>query len=271
MNENKNKENKVIFIGLTIIILIILITISKGSFKDKNKVETENKSKAVLFTDYKYITASELNKKIINREKINIIDIRDTLSFEKNHIENSLSISENLNEKISTLDKNIFTVVVGYDFDKKKDESIAMETLKESDFNNTSALSGGITGWAQEGNQLISGGDKESALDWSKIDQITADQLKLAIDNKYPVLIIDTRASFQYSTGHIPGAINIPLSDLEKRKSEIPISKEVLVYGASTDDDFKASVKLNDLGFLATYAIQGGLKAWEEKRFELQK
>lgn len=271
MNEKENKENKVIFIGLTLIILIILFTISKNSFNDKNEVKTETKNKTALFTDYKYITALELNKKIIDREKITLIDIRDTLSFEKNHIENSLSISENLKEKISTLDKNQFTVIIGYDYDKKKDESIAMETLKDSGFNNISALSGGITGWAQEGNQLISGGDKESALDWSKIDQITVDQLKLAIDNKYPVFIIDTRANFQYSAGHIPGAINISLSELENRKSEIPISKEILVYGASADDDFKASVKLNDLGFLATYAIQGGFKAWEEKRFELQR
>jgi len=273
MDEKQKKENNIVFIGIGIILIISSFYIFKGAKENKKtdedrKTTTEN----VLFSDYSYITASELNEKIMSREKIILLDPRDSASFEKNHIEGSINISdENSKETLDKLNKDDFIVIIGYDYEKKKDEASLAENLNKSEFKNFKALSGGITGWAQEGNQMISGGDKESAIDWSKIDQIIPEQLKLAIDNNYPVFIIDTRKSFLYASGHIPKAVNIPIEELEQRKSEIPISKEILVYGATADDDFKASVKLNDMGYLATFTLQGGLNAWQEKRFEIEK
>lgn len=272
MNKKQEKENKIIFLGIGLILLISSFYILDKTPKEEESVQFEKSGNGTLFTDYEYITASELSTKITSKEKITLLDPRDSASFEKNHIENSLNVTEeNLDQITAKLDKKISIAVIGYDFNKKKDESALIKKLKELKFENVKALSGGITGWAQEGNQLVSGGDKESALDWSKIDQIIPEQLKLAIDNQYPVFIIDTRESFLYNSGHIPGAVNIPLNKLEERKREIPLSKEVLVYGGNTDDDFKASVQLNDLGFLATFTLKGGFGAWQEKRFELVK
>lgn len=273
MNEKQKKENNIIFIGIIIVFFISSFYILKGfSEKDPESKETFESKKAKLFTDYSYITPAELEKRIMDKEKIALLDPRDPVSFDNNHIENSISVTaDNLKQIILGLSKETPIIVIGYDYENKKDEASLIEGLKDSGFKNVKALSGGITGWAEEGNQMISGGNKESALDWSKIDQILPEQLKLAIENQYPVFIIDTRQSFLYSSGHIPGAVNIPLEDLEKRKMEIPLSKEVLVYGSNLDDDFKASVKLNDLGFLATFTLKGGFPAWQEKRFELKK
>lgn len=272
MNYKQEKENKIIFFGIGIIIIISSFYLLKSTSKKEAPIQPNTTTAGALFTDYTYITPAELSAKIASRESLTLLDPRDSASFSKNHLENSINVTaDNLGQFISKLEKKSLIVVIGYDFDKKKDESMLIKELKTLGFENIKALSGGITGWAQEGNQLISGGDKESALDWSKIDQIIPEQLKLAIDNQYPVFIIDTREPFLYASGHIPGAKNIPLNDIEKRKMEIPLSKEVLIYGSTTDDDFKASVKLNDLGFLATFTLQGGLNAWQEKRFELAK
>lgn len=273
MNEKEKKENKIIFFGIGLVLLILLITAGRYSFDKKNAPVAKKQTKETTYTDYSYITSIELNKKIIAKENLALIDIRDSVNFEKSHIENSINISpQNFEKTIESLGKDRTVVIIGYDYDKKTDVSAIIKKMKEDlGFENVLALSGGIIGWAEEGNQIISGGNKESALDWSKIDYIIPEQLKLAIDNQYPVFILDTRSSTQYKSGHIPGAINIPLDELEKRKTELPISKEILVYGASTDDDFKASVKLNDLGFLATYTLQGGFNSWQEKRFDLAK
>ncbi|MGW8184537.1 MAG: rhodanese-like domain-containing protein [Candidatus Moraniibacteriota bacterium] len=271
MNEKEKKENKIIFFGIGLILLILLITISRYSFDNKNAPTAKKQNKENIYTDYSYITALELNKKIINKEDVVLLDIRDSVSFENSHIENSINISpQNFEKTIESLNKDHTIAIIGYDYEKKTDVAAIIKKMKdELEFKNVLALSGGIIGWAEEGNQIISGGNKESALDWSKIDYIIPEQLKLAIDNQYPVFILDTRLNSQYKSGHIPGAVNIPLEEIEKRKSELPISKEILVYGASTDDDFKASVKLNDLGFLATYTLQGGFNSWQEKRFDL--
>jgi rhodanese-related sulfurtransferase len=42
---------------------------------------------------------------------------------------------------------------------------------------------------------------------------ITAEQLKQAIDQQEKIVIVDTRTSQEYQVGHIPTAINIPPQD----------------------------------------------------------
>lgn len=273
MNEKQKKENKIISIGLVVVLMISAFYVLKSfSSKEEPEVTKDSPQKSELFKDYSYMTPAELNKKISDKEKIILLDPRDSVSYSKNHIENSILVTtDNLKQVLSGIEKETQIIIIGYDYENKKDEAALIKALKDSGFKSVKALSGGITGWAEDGYQMISGGNKESALDWSKIDQILPEQLKLAIENKYPVFILDIRQPFLYSSGHIPGATNIPLEDLEKRKMEVPLSKEVLVYGASADDDFKASVKLNDLGFLATFTLKGGFSAWQEKRFDLEK
>lgn len=273
MNNKDKKENRIIIFGIGLIFVILLITLGRYSLNKKVDLTEKNSSKNSIYSDYKYITPIDLNKKIINRENITLIDIRDSVSFEKNHIEDSLNISpQNFDETIKSLSKDNLIIIISYDNSQKNNVSAFIKKLKtELEFKNILALTGGILGWAEEGNQLISGGNKDSALDWSKIDYIRPEQLKLALEKKYPVFVLDVRPNNQFRLGHISTAINIPLVELEKRRAEIPISKEILVYGATPDDDFKASVKLNDLGFLATYTIEGGLPVWQEKRFEIIK
>ncbi|MEF3691494.1 MAG: rhodanese-like domain-containing protein [Candidatus Moraniibacteriota bacterium] len=271
MNPKQKNENKVILIGMGLIFLISSFYIIQGLSSGVKDEQTERKSEE-LFSDYTYITASELEKKIINQEKISLLDVRDSVNFEKNHIEGSLNVSsQNLNETLQKISKEEFVAIIGYNYERKKEEASVAQILSESGFKNFKVLTGGIVGWAEEGNRLISSGDKESALDWSKVDQIIPEQLKFALENNYPVFIVDVRKSFLYTNGHIPKAVNIPLEELEKRKSDIPFSKEILVYGADADEDFSAAVKLHDLGFLATYTLQGGFAAWQEKRFEIEK
>ncbi|MFZ2154132.1 MAG: rhodanese-like domain-containing protein [Candidatus Moraniibacteriota bacterium] len=273
MNSKEKKENKIIFFGILLIVVVLCFTLIKSSLLNKTPEDLPVATKTPTYSDYKYITSLELNTKIIAKEDLAILDIRDAVNFEKNHIQKSINLSpENFEKTISELNKDNLVVVVGYDYDKMTDVSAVIKKLKiELNFKNVLALTGGIKGWAEEGTPLIGGGDKESALDWSKVDYIIPEQLKLALEGQYPVFVLDVRLASQYSTGHIPGAVNIPLAELEKRKSELPVSKEILVYGANNDDDFKASVKLNDLGLLATYTLRGGFAAWQEKRFEIVK
>ena len=43
---------------------------------------------------------------------------------------------------------------------------------------------------------------------------------------------IDVRPRDQFETGHIPGAINIPLSELPARWSDLPVKKFLITYCA---------------------------------------
>jgi rhodanese-related sulfurtransferase len=44
------------------------------------------------------------------------------------------------------------------------------------------------------------------------------------------VLILDTRPANEFAAGHIPGAISVPVNDLQKRLRELPKSREYVAY-----------------------------------------
>jgi rhodanese-related sulfurtransferase len=273
--ESKNTssgQNRVIILGFGLILIVVSITILRPVLKidlDKEEVAPEP---VELYNDYEYITSKELKEKINKKEELVVIDIRDSVSYREDHIESSINITpEKIEEETRTLSKNKLLVIVGYNFEDKGAEAGAVKFFKDSEFSNVVALSGGIFAWKKNLNSTIGAGDPESSLDLSKIEEILPEQLKLAIENDYPISIIDTRSSDMFSQGHIPGALNITLDDLEKRKKEISRSKEIIVYGDSNLSDFQAGVKLHDLGFLASYIIKGGFASWQEKRFPIEK
>ena len=44
------------------------------------------------------------------------------------------------------------------------------------------------------------------------------------------VTVLDVRPPEEYAAGHVPGAVNIPIHQLEKRLRELPRRKEVIAY-----------------------------------------
>ena len=44
------------------------------------------------------------------------------------------------------------------------------------------------------------------------------------------VVVLDVRPSEEFAAGHLPGAVNIPIHQLEKRLKELPRRKEVIAY-----------------------------------------
>lgn len=44
------------------------------------------------------------------------------------------------------------------------------------------------------------------------------------------VVVLDVRPEQEYRSGHIPGALSMPLAELEKRLAELPRGKQVVAY-----------------------------------------
>jgi rhodanese-related sulfurtransferase len=44
------------------------------------------------------------------------------------------------------------------------------------------------------------------------------------------VVLLDVRPAEEYSAGHIPGAVSVPVDDLERRLAELPADREVIAY-----------------------------------------
>jgi len=44
------------------------------------------------------------------------------------------------------------------------------------------------------------------------------------------VVVIDVRPPEEYGAGHIPGAVSLPLPELERRLGELPRDSEIVAY-----------------------------------------
>jgi len=81
------------------------------------------------------------------------------------------------------------------------------------------------------------------------------------------VLTLDVRDPIAFKTGHIPGALNVPLDQLDARVGEIESRagrRPIVAYCACLDEhaSAKAVEVLNARGLTNVSALVGGLRAW---------
>jgi rhodanese-related sulfurtransferase/predicted transcriptional regulator len=77
------------------------------------------------------------------------------------------------------------------------------------------------------------------------------------------VTVLDVRPAAEFAAGHVPGAVNIPIDELERRLSELPRRKEVVAYcrGPFCRMSFEAVQLLRRVGLKAR-RMKDGLPEW---------
>jgi len=77
------------------------------------------------------------------------------------------------------------------------------------------------------------------------------------------VIVLDVRPSEEFAAGHIPGAISVPLRDLERRLSELPKDQEIVAYcrGPYCVLAVQAVEVLRKRGFHAV-RLEDGIQDW---------
>jgi phage shock protein E len=71
------------------------------------------------------------------------------------------------------------------------------------------------------------------------------------------VKVVDVRTPREFAGGHVPGAVNIPYDEIEKRLQEIgPPSTRVLLYCQSGRRSGIAAEKLQEKGYTQLYDLQ---------------
>ncbi len=105
-----------------------------------------------------------------------------------------------------------------------------------------------ITRQFLEGREGMEPVDRESLLERAKTGEVT---------------VLDVRPVEEYRSGHIPGAISIPLQELERRLKELPRDQEIVAYcrGPYCVLAIRAVELLLAKGFRAA-RLQDGLPDW---------
>lgn len=78
------------------------------------------------------------------------------------------------------------------------------------------------------------------------------------------VTVLDVRPSEEYAAGHVPGAINIPLQELEQRLGELGEEQEIVAYcrGPHCVLAFDAVARLREKGLRAR-RLEDGYPEWK--------
>ena len=91
---------------------------------------------------------------------------------------------------------------------------------------------------------------------------ISVDEALRLWQNK-EAIIIDVRTPGEDRDGHIPGVVNIPLDELEKRIGEIPKDKKVVLICRTGSRSAQGTRLLRSKGFNNVYNSTGGMSTWK--------
>ena len=94
-------------------------------------------------------------------------------------------------------------------------------------------------------------------------EQITQEEAKEMMDTQ-EVIILDVREEDEYDSGHIPGAVLLPVGSIDEDTAAEVIPETdstVLVYCRSGNRSKTASSTLADLGYTNIYEF-GGINSW---------
>jgi rhodanese-related sulfurtransferase len=85
------------------------------------------------------------------------------------------------------------------------------------------------------------------------------------------VVVIDVRPSEEFRAGHIPGALSIPLTELESRLSELPREQDIVAYcrGPYCVLAVQAVEMLVSKGYRAL-RLEDGVLDWRARGYELE-
>lgn len=119
-------------------------------------------------------------------------------------------------------------------------------------------LENGISSWTDAGLEL-----EQSTV-------ISVDELKRVLDSGEDLMVVDVRRKAEYSAGHIPNAINIPLAELAENTSMLAENKNLATICASGYRSSIATGVLARHGLARVLNVLGGTAAWKNAGYEIQ-
>ena len=184
-----------------------------------------------------------------------VLDVRDGIDFEGGHLVGALNIA--LSGKYATWAGSMLSVdapIVVIAEEGAEEEAVMR--LGRIGFDQVAGtLAGGMSALANR-EDLVERTDRITAAAlgaWIRGERADADAV--------PV-VVDVRSPAEHATGHLPAALNIPLTHLAERVGEIPAGRPVVVHCEGGYRSAIAASLLQKLKVGKVHDLVGGYKAW---------
>ncbi len=205
-------------------------------------------------------TEPEFLKYVMDKGKPNsyiLIDLRSRQKAQKEHIPGAINFPANFVEALyNALPSDRNARIILYSDNMKEAESV-MRTLRINVFNTVSVLNGGIEAWKAKGYPTTSD-SLASKIEYKASilpGRISVEEFKEIVKNMPPdkVVLDVRRPDERVKKGKIEGTLNIPVDTLDKRWTELPKDKEIIIH---CQDGPRATVAfdiLNEHGINSRY------------------
>ncbi|MDD2284562.1 MAG: FAD-dependent oxidoreductase [Paludibacter sp.] len=202
------------------------------------------------------VTVTELDELIKQINPV-VIDVRDMFAFDKSNIKGSYNIPlEALPEQLHAIPKELNIIV--YDETGKKGHQ-ALRMLKGAGVEKVWNISGGHISMQRHAGAvgfetiqlpvLPLEEKKIGEVKETKQEEVKISSKEQSSDNNTP-LVVDVRTPGEFHSGAYPGAINIPLDELQSKLEELGNKdREITLYCASGARSAYAQRMLMQLGF----------------------
>ena len=167
-----------------------------------------------------------------------LIDLRPSKLAEQGHIPKAVAMAEGGLDKLKEqFPKHMTAPIILYNQDGAfTSAEEAFKKISSWGYKQVSLLSGGFLAWEKAGKQIAKG-PAESKITYvrklmpGEVDIAAFKELLLKPSRD--VTIIDVRVPKELEDGVLPGTISIPMDDLDKRLSEIPRDKPIVLHCAT--------------------------------------
>lgn len=105
---------------------------------------------------------------------------------------------------------------------------------------------------------------------YEDVSKLTLDELRAKM-NEGNLILIDVRPREEFDNEHIPGALSIPITDLELHYAELPRDTEIAAYcrGPYCVYAAQAARFLNEQGYQA-FRVEEGVYEWQQQSKTMQ-
>lgn len=94
---------------------------------------------------------------------------------------------------------------------------------------------------------------------------ISNEELEKKINANEHIVVIDVREQAEYAFNHIPGALSIPMGELESRLHELDKEDELYIVCRTGNRSDLAARKLAEKGFTKVMNVIPGMSEWKGK------
>ena len=200
-------------------------------------------------SDYQVITTEELKNMIDIGTEMIVIDARNPEEYQEVHIKGAINIPvKNFAHHEDKLPKNKSAKIIFYCNGIKcgKSKKAAQKAINLG-YTNIFVYASGMPVWEEKGMPIYTGPDYEKRIKTTIISPTDLNGLIQRSDDSFTV--VDVRDSEEFTEGHIPGSINIPVVSFASQSDVLNKKKKIIVYCNSGGRSYNAYRKLMKLGY----------------------